>query len=419
MLARFPLELWTILTELAPYLFLGAAIATLLKHSLPADVILRQIGTPGLASVVKSVFLGVPMPLCSCGVIPTAIGLRKSGATNGAVVGFMISTPQTGADSLLITASFLGWPMALYMMAVTFVSGLAGGFLTHWFAPRARGAGQLPEAEPAACPRSEPPLPAWRRWYRYGVSELIGDVYRYLLVGILVSAALNLAVPPDYLAAFPALGGALGMLAVLVAAVPMYVCSNGSVPIAASLVRAGLPAGSALVFLMAGPATNVSTIGAVYRVLGRRVMLIYLGTIVVSSVLAGLLFQSAFGALTVRHVAEHHHAADSGLWLVVQTVSAAALAALLLRWTFLDLRDWLKGRLGAARAAGAQELALQVEGMTCANCAAHVRRGLEGVQGVLRVEVDVEKGLARLWGRALDREQACQAVLKAGYTVRG
>jgi uncharacterized protein len=417
MLIRFGLEVWTLLTELAPYLFLGAGIATLLKFGLPQGFITSQMGRPTLGSVVKSVFLGVPMPLCSCGVIPAAIGLKKSGASNGAVVGFMISTPQTGADSLLISASFLGWPLALFMLAVTFVSGLVGGLLVHWLAPFDQGREKAPDfQDQATCAISAAPTgPRWQRWFRYATEELIGGVYRYLILGILVSAVISLAVPPNYFSAFPALRGILGMLAVLLIAVPMYVCSNGSVPIVASLIQAGLPVGSALVFLMAGPATNVATIGAVLRSLGIRVMAIYLGTILVMSVLAGLLFQTLWGTLTLQHVALHQHTGGMGLVWILSALSAVFLVVLLLKWSYLDVRNWLRGRTST----GSEELVLQVDGMTCANCAAHIKRDLLAVPGVGRVEVNLETGWVRMWGQGLNRERLSLAVCSAGYSVRG
>lgn len=422
MLLTFARELWIILTELAPYLFLGSFIATLLKFRLPPGFISAHLGQPSLISVMKSVFLGVPMPLCSCGVIPAAISLKKSGASNGSVVGFMISTPQTGADSLLISASFLGWPMALYMMAVTFCSGLIGGILVHWLAPFTRGKEDVRAGgEEAACSLSSASAagPRWRQYYHYAVDELIGGVYRYLIIGILVSAAISLAVPPDALSRIPALQGVTGMLAVLAVAVPLYVCSNGSVPIAASLIRAGMPAGSALVFLMAGPATNFATIGSVYRILGRRVMLIYLAAILSLSVGAGLLYQHTWGGLTTAHVALHRHQDEAGVFQIVSALSALFLLFLMVRWSLLDFQIWLRERFNRRAAATLPELVLQVDGMTCMNCAAHLKRDLEKVPGVVRVEVNLEKGSARLWGRNLDRDLLAQAVCQAGYTLRG
>jgi uncharacterized protein len=420
MLLRFLQEIWMILTDLAPYLFLGSVIATVLKFTLPADFVSGQLGRPNLASVLKSVFLGLPMPLCSCGVIPAAIGLKKSGASNGAVVGFMISTPQTGADSLLITASFLGWPMALFAMVTTFLSGILGGVLVHLFAAGERGQENETPAEAACALTASSPIAPWRRWLRYAVDELIGGIYRYLAVGVLVGAAISLFVPPLTFARFPVFQGLLGMIGVLAIAVPLYVCTNGSVPIAASLVRAGLPAGSALVFLMAGSATNVATLGSVFRVLGRRVMLIYLGTIIFCSLGFAVIFQSLWGSTTVAHIFTHHQHAASPVVGVISALSAGLLLALMARWAFLDLRIWIREKIiFPATAAGLEEMVLEVDGMTCVNCASHIKRDLELVPGVARVEVNLEKGLARMWGRTLDRQRLSDAVCKAGYTVRG
>jgi copper chaperone CopZ len=332
----------------------------------------------------------------------------------------MISTPQTGADSLLLVASFLGWPLAWFMLVTTFVTGILGGTLVQLLAANDHGSeDQAKPTEPACALTNEAAVPAWQQYYRYAVDELIGGIYRYLIVGVLVAAAINLVVPPNALAGIPALQGMLGLVGVLAIAIPMYVCTNGSVPIAASLVASGLPAGSALVFLMAGSATNVATIGAVRRMLGQRIMLIYLGTIMLSSLGLALLFQSLWGNFTLAHVAVHQQHEMSLFMQITGTVSALALTALILRWAYLDLRIWMRKRFRPRNAADLEELVLQVDGMTCMNCAARIQRDLELAPGVSRVEINLETGLARMWGQALDRELLSQAVCKAGYTVKG
>ncbi len=419
MLTRFFLETWSILLELAPWLFLGAVIATILKFTLPTDFVSRHLGRPNLGSVVKSSFLGLPMPLCSCGVIPAAISLKKSGASNGAVVSFMISTPQTGVDSLLIVASFLGWPLALFMMVTTFLTGILGGIFVHWFAPHDKGTESEAVSEKETCAVTPAASPRWQRYYRYAVDELIGGIYRYLLVGILVAAVINLVIPPNSLAGITALQGILGLLGVLLIAIPLYVCTNGSVPIAASLVASGLPAGSAFVFLMAGSATNVATLGSVFRVLGRRIMLIYLGTIIFSSLGLAWIFQALWGDFTLGHVIQHRHHEGSWYMQMLSTLSAVGLTALILRWSYLDLRSWFRSFSKLNKQAGLQEMVLHVEGMTCKNCVAHVKRDLEKVPGVARVEVDLSTGLAKMWGPSLNAVLLKAAVCKAGYAIHG
>jgi hypothetical protein len=419
MVVTYLKEIWVILQELAPWLFLGAIIATALKFSLPENFITSHLGKPNLMSVFKSAFFGLPMPLCSCGVIPAAIGLKKAGASNGAVVSFMISTPQTGADSLLLVASFLGWPLAIYMMVTTFLTGLIGGVLVYWFAPSKQAAPveSVPQAQDTLSTESKESK--WRKYTRYALDEIIGGIYKYILAGLFIAALINLVIPAQSLSKITMLQGIWGILGVLAIAIPLYVCTNGSVPIAASLVASGLPAGSAMVFLMAGSATNVATIGSVFRVLGHRVTFLYLGTIVIGSIVFALLFQQLWGNITLSHVAAHREHAASPFQQVPGVLSALFLVFLILRWALLDLRAWLRKIRFSSPQEALQEEILKVDGMTCTNCAARIKRDLELVPGVTRVEINLENGIAKMWGKNLDQAILAETVCKAGYTVRG
>ena len=231
---------WQVLLELSPWLLLGAGIAGLLHGLLPRNFVHRQLS--GRAGVLKAVLVGVPLPLCSCGVIPTGLGLKKDGASDGAAVGFLVSTPQTGVDSILVAAAFLGWPFALFKVAAAGVTGIVGGWLTE-------ALGGDPGRPPAtATDQGRPSLGAM---FAHG-AEMLRTIWRWLLFGVLVSAALTVYVPPDGLAGLGAGGGLLAMLAMLLVSLPLYVCATASVPIAAALVAGGMPVGAARVFLMAG-----------------------------------------------------------------------------------------------------------------------------------------------------------------------
>jgi hypothetical protein len=414
---------WSILVALSLWLFAGAAIAGLLKIWLPDNFIVKHMGKPSFSSIFKISLLGVPLPLCSCGVLPTAISLKKSGANNGAAVSFLISTPQTGVDSILVTASFLGWPLALFKVLAALVTGVIGGLLT-----------QLSEKrEPAAAPLLVPTRPLdqnqcasdmtcgatvpattskWRAFYNYTIEELIGGVYLYLLIGIILAALISVFFPSQLLTQYPALKGPLGMLIMLAIATPLYICTTGSVPIAASLIHAGLPMGSALVFLMAGPATNAATMGAVYKSFGKKITFIYLGTVVVAAIGFGLLFQHWLGGvsplLSYQHV---HHA----WWRqVIDTVAAVGLTALIVNWGLRDLGGLLK-RLRRSQTAAGLNAVLKVTGMSCNNCAGHVRHAIENIKGVQKVEIELESGEVKLYGRQIDLEHVLTAIGQAGY----
>ena len=266
---------WSILLELAPWLLLGMGVAGLLHVVLPAGLVQRQL--QGTGGVAKAVALGVPLPLCSCGVIPAGLGLKRDGASDGASVGFLISTPQTGVDSILVSASFLGWPFALFKVVTAGLTGLLGGWLTQAFGgervePDGGSAGHGASAK------------GWREGVDHAVM-ILQSIWAWLVFGILASAAIQTWVPPSFFQQSLAWGGLATNMAVLAISLPLYVCATASVPIAAALVAGGMPPGAALIFLMAGPATNVATMGAVLRGFGARILGIYLATIILCSII--------------------------------------------------------------------------------------------------------------------------------------
>jgi hypothetical protein len=393
-------QMWSVLLELAPWLLLGAAVAAVLHVVLPPDFIERHLR--GRGGVLKAVALGVPLPLCSCGVIPTGLSLKKKGASDGASVGFLISTPQTGVDSVLVSASFLGWPFALFKVASAAVLGIVGGVASDAVAGRDAGKDAPNVASEGAGGRT------WRDGWEHAVM-LIRTIWRWLVVGIVASAALSVWLPQDALAGLGAYGGAFALGAVLLVAVPMYVCATASVPIAAALVAGGMPPGAALVFLMAGPATNVATIGAVSRTFGRRTLAVYLGTIVLGSLGLGALFDSVLAAGASEAVHVHGEATP---WAVA---SAVVLLGAIVWFAFEDLRGLVQ-RLRPARKADASvpTVEVPVQGMTCQGCVRKLQGRLGETDGVRDVEVQLEPGLARVQGE-VSRDTVCSVIREAGF----
>ena len=391
-----------VMLSLSPWLLLGMAIAGILHVVLPANFVRQQL--TGRGGVAKAVVLGVPLPLCSCGVIPAGLGLKKDGASNGAAVGFLISTPQTGVDSILVGASFLGWPFALFKVGAAAVTGLVGGWITD------RGGSTEAPADVAGADGRRP----------RGVGamldhalDILRSIWGWLVFGIVVSAAITAFVPDDFFTGLQEAGTLVPLLAALVVSLPLYVCATASVPIAAALVASGMPAGAALVFLMAGPATNVATIGAVHRGLGRRALVVYLTTIIGGSMAAALLFDSFVNATAVAG----HHVHDDKTWWAVG--SSLLLTALLAKFAFDDLRRWFGARRGrVAPETTGEFIEVPVEGMTCGNCVAHVEQALRKIEGVTAVEVTLEPGRARVGGRTSE-ESVRSAVESAGFTVPG
>ena len=395
---NFLQSVWSVMLSLSPSLLIGVAVAGLLHILVPPGLIGRVLSGGGLRGVLTAAAVGVPMPLCSCGVIPTALSLRKEGASEGATVSFLISTPQTGVDSILVTSTFLGWPFTFFKLGAAFLTGTVGGLLADRF-----GKKNLPAQPADHAPAKVKRTPG--EALRYGVLEILGSIDYWIILGVIISALLTVFVPPGYLASLPWVQGLPGMLLVLAISVPLYVCTTGSVPIAAGLVAAGMPLGTALVFLMAGPATNVATIGAIYRTLGGRILAVYLGVITVFSMAFGLFFGSLLPA--GGHVDHHaHHAAVDPL------ATGAAILVSVLLVGLVSRRLW---RLFRARRPVIATEGLKVTGMTCNNCVAHVEEAVSKIDGVTGARADLASGALEIRGRLPERETLRRVVQEAGY----
>ncbi len=390
----FFFNVWGVMLELAPWLLLGAAVSGVLHYIVPPGFVQRQLSGPG--GVVKAVILGVPLPLCSCGVIPAGIGLKRDGASNGAAVGFLVATPQTGIDSVLVSAGLLGWPFALWKVGAAAVTGLVAGWLSDAVSPP-----PAPVVDSAESARKKTLADA----VEHGV-DVVRSVWRWLVFGVLVSALLSTFLPPDAFAALTTQGIVLAFAAALVVSVPLYVCATASVPIAAALVASGMPTGAALVFLMAGPATNVATLGAVYRTFGKAITGVYLSTIVIGSVGFGLLYGQIFGELSGSLSAAHEHTAWWGV------ASAVLLSCMLIGYAVEDIRGALARRAGAESRSAS--ITLAVTGMTCNGCANGLQRKLLAADGVESAMVSFDRANARVTG-SLTADQLRAIIHGAGF----
>lgn len=285
-------ESWGVLVESGPYLLLGFGVAGLVHGFVSAETVGRHLGTGRVSSVVKAALFGIPLPLCSCGVLPAAANLRRSGASRGAMVSFLISTPETGVDSLALSYALLGPVLTVFRPLAALVTAIVAGVAENWASERAPQAPLFPMAS-GSCGCEASPLPrgVWNRvktGLGYAFGELLQDLAPWLAVGFVVAGLISAALPGDALARL--LGtGPLSYLAMLAVGIPLYVCATASTPIAASLIAKGLSPGAALVFLLAGPATNAATITALSRQLGVRSAVRYVATIALVALAMGYL----------------------------------------------------------------------------------------------------------------------------------
>lgn len=326
-------EILDILNGMSPYLLLGFLIAGIMRAFVPGKVFSRYLAENNFRSVVNAALIGIPVPLCSCGVIPAAMSMRKEGASKGAAVSFLIATPQTGVDSVLATYGLMGWPMALLRPVAALAVALFGGALVNRLGT-GEGARPLPASrsgsadDKCGCTHDgEGGLGmSWsaklKFALKYGFVDMISDIGKWLVVGLVAAALITVAVPESFFEMFAG-NTVAGMLLVLAFAVPMYLCATGSIPIAVALMLKGLTPGAALVMLMAGPACNVASILVLGKVLGRKVMLTYLAAIIAGTVAFGfgvdyLLPRDWFeGALVSGHCGDAH---QYGVFSVACTV---------------------------------------------------------------------------------------------------
>lgn len=292
-----------LLLDAAPWLMAGLVIAGLIHSFVPSQALASHLGQDSLSANIKAALFGAPLPLCSCSVIPAAISLRRNGASRSATVSFLVSTPETGADSIAISYALLGPFMAVIRPIAAILSAITAGLLTIALPEKTKSepapaATASPCQSQCGCQHSQSnsapkaassdhnhehahaPQTAGTIWQRfwlgqhYAFVDIFNDMAAWLMVGLLLAAATLTWLPTDFLTQWG--GGFTAMLVMALVGVPMYICATASTPIAASLLMAGISPGAVLVFLLAGPATNMATIGIVKRELGQRAVIAYL-----------------------------------------------------------------------------------------------------------------------------------------------
>ena len=293
---------------MAPYLLLGFVIAGILSLFISAQMVQRHLGHGRFSSILKATLLGIPLPLCSCGVIPVGAMLRSSGAGKGATTSFLIATPQISIPSLLATYSLLGPVFALFKPLVAFTAGIAGGMAAEAVSDE-KSTAHNDETVSKADTATEAPLPFSSRILKalnFAFIVLPRDIGIPLLVGIALAGLIGSLLPPQIIPADGAYEW-LTMILMMLAAIPVYVCSTSSVPVAAMLVMKGLSPGAALVFLMTGPATNAATIATIDKLLGRRVTAVYLAAVALTALLFGFIINRVIDPATLPIVHTHGH----------------------------------------------------------------------------------------------------------------
>ncbi|MBU4178157.1 MAG: SO_0444 family Cu/Zn efflux transporter [Proteobacteria bacterium] len=357
-------ESWELLLDAAPYILFGILVGGLLKVFLSPTYVARHLGQGRYSSVFKAALFGVPLPLCSCGVLPAAAALKKQGANNGATTAFLISTPESGIDSISVSYALLDPIMTAARPVAAFVSAMIAGSIENTFnppRPQLAMAADLSCAVDGCCSGVDCPpgehanhhtLPEKiRAGMRYAFGELWGDLAGWFFIGLLLAGLISALVPDDLITGY--LGGGLAaMLLMLAFGIPLYICATASTPIAAAMILKGVSPGAALVFMLVGPATNMATISVLVGLLGRRATGVYLACIALTAVLFGLALDALYATLGISAKAMVGQAGEL-LPYPVQLAAALLILALSIKPMYRMIQGWFtKGAGGSDSGCG-------------------------------------------------------------------
>ena len=421
-LIEFERALVLLMLEMAPYLLLGFLFAGMLYAWFPAQKVAKYLGKNNSGSVINAALLGIPLPLCSCGVIPTGVSFYKTGASKGSAVSFLISTPQTGVDSVMVTWSLLGLPMAIIRPIIALVTGFLGGFLINRSENRSENRSPKPPEIPALPENKKTGIIAM---LRYAYIEFLEDIVKWLSIGLLIAALIAVIIPDDFFLRYLS-NDYLSMIVILAASVPLYVCATGSVPIAAALMLKGLSPGAAIVFLMAGPATNAATISVIGNVMGKKTLFNYLFSIIAGALFFGIAVNEFLPReWFTRAVHEMNPATGAHEFLPywLQAGSAVLLSVLMLNGL---IRKYFP-RLFKKQELNNEPLKMNrmtikkvnVEGMTCNHCTMTVENNIRKIEGVESVHADLSSGAVTIEGEIVDLSAVEETVNGLGYKYTG
>ncbi len=413
-------DIWITYLKIAPYLFIGLTFAGLLHIFFKRDFIIRHLGKDDFLSVIKASILGVPLPLCSCGVIPTAMHLRKQRASKGATLSFLISTPQTGIDSIIATYGMMGPVFAVFRPLAAFVMGICGGMITNGLTKDDKEDQKIDAAvfECDTCeitaPHTHSILEKLTYGMKYAYLEFLDDISLQLVFGIVLAGIISFVIPENFFARYGG-EGFIGMMLMIAFGIPLYVCATASIPIAVSLILKGISPGAAFVFLVVGPATNAATIAMIGNAMGKKIVVIYLSVISIFAILGGYALNFIFDVFGNEkdYSFLHQHQENS----LILNILLILFSVILLMSLYRKIVSRLKYRAAETEEkVSASNNIFKIEGMTCNHCVKHVTDAIKLVAGVKDVKVSLNEKNAKVSGD-FKSEDIQKAVKEAGYKV--
>ena len=423
--------------EMTPYILFGVVIAGILSVYVNKKYVAKHIGGHTLPSIFKAALFGVPLPLCSCGVVPTTVYLKQAGASKPAAMSFLISTPQTGVDSIVATYGMLGPFFAVFRPAAALLTGMWGGFLSLVFdhsEEKKVKTFEIDEIENVKGFKNK-----FEKFRNYAFVDFVDDIAVQFVIGLFLAGVISYLIPDNFFSGSFLADGFPGMIFMIIIGIPLYVCSTSSIPIAVALIAKGISPGAAYVFLIAGPATNAASLAVLFKVLGKKQTIIYLSSIITGSIIAGFVI-NLFYTYTdfvsyIPGVTEHAGHTSA----VKQFISYGAA---IFFFILILLSFWRKFSYKLASGKNSTENKvhgcgcgsescspessekegikdmeiINVSGMTCHHCASNVENAVNSVDGVTNVKVNLEENNIEVDG-SYNRADIEEAITKIGYKV--
>ena len=407
-------EMWGLCLEMAPYLLLGMLVSGLISIFIDSSFIFKHIGQKNAGSVLKSTLFGIPLPLCSCGVIPVAATLRESGASKGATVSFLVSTPQTGVDSIFLTYGMLGPMFALFRPLAALASGFFSGIVINNFDHDMHH--HLSESDND--PKTKDSL--HKRiisGVKYGFLTLPADIVIPLTQGLVVAAAIAILIPPQFIAEHFSSSNLIQYTVMLAVSLPIYVCATASIPIAVVLMAKGITPGAAFIFLMAGPATNASSIAVIKNILGKRTLYHYLVLIAFTAISFGYILDN-FLTVTLPDMSSHthHHVMDDYGSIILSVIFLVILVNAYFYRSNSESTD--STDIENIIDNDQEKIAITVDGMTCSHCKESVESAIYSFSGVASASVDLLTGNVIVVGSGLDETALKEKITAKGFSTK-
>lgn len=420
-LLKFITNFWNTLGEMSPYLLFGFIVAGILSIIISAEWIEKHLGRSDYKSVFKASLFGVPLPLCSCSVIPVAMSMNKHGASRGATTAFLLSTPQTGIDSIMVTYGLLGPVFGIVRPIVALITGVLGGIAVNLF----KITGKISDSKSPShehgdhshndsCASGNTASSKLKSAAKHGFITLPQDINYALVAGVIISALISTLVPENFFKE-KIDSTAVEMLIMLAVSIPLYVCSTGSVAIAYSFIHLGFSPGAVLVFLIAGPATNAATITTIWKILGPKNTIIYLMSVLVSSFGAGILLNKINILLesNIEHI--HNHAESSFLTNPYFTGISSVILLFILFVLPIIYKRFSNEKDTCCDLS--ENFVLKIDNLSCSHCVNSIKKEIEGKLGVVSIDADLSKKTVTFYGKEFNKKQIFDEIKALGYSI--